>query len=70
MQEFYITLEERVGGTYKVQAETLEQALEDIKEQYIKGELILTDYPVVNSFAIMGEDREKGEWTEWEEVLF
>lgn len=70
MNTYTIALEERICTTYTVEADSIEQALEDIRESYLQATLQLSDYPEVHGISLQAVDNSTGEYSEWEEINF
>ena len=64
---FDVTIEETLSQTFKIEAKTLEEAVESVRLQYKNGEIYVENGEVYSS-QIMGYDEENDEATSWIEV--
>jgi len=65
MKIFKITIEEHISGTFEVEANDIEEAMEVAEEKYNNGEFVL-EPGEVNTKLMMADDGE-GNCTEWKE---
>lgn len=65
---YTVYIEEKLCKGFETQAETMEQAIEKIKDEYRKGNLFLTMDDTGTGPEMMGEDNETGEQTDWFEI--
>jgi hypothetical protein len=66
MKTFKVHIEETICGTFTVEAETMEEAMEIAEEKYAEGEfVIIPQAPTCKQ--MMAECDENGKTTEWVE---
>ena len=66
MKTFKITIEEHVVGTFEVEANDIEEAMEVAERDYRNGYFVLEPGELVAKL-MMAEDEETNETTEWVE---
>ena len=67
MKKFKIIIEEHISGTFEVEAEDMEQAMEIAEDKYKMGEFVVESDGYPTAKLMMAEDEETCECTEWEE---
>ena len=66
MKKFKIHIEETVCGTFTIEAETIEEAMEIAEEKYAEGEFVI-EPQTPTCKQMMAECDDNGEATEWTE---
>ena len=66
MKKFVISIEEHICKDFNIEADSIDDAMEIVKEKYKKGEITL-DPGEVQAKLMMAHEPETGEFTEWEE---